>query len=151
MSYAGEKPGSRDLTEMALIKGAQERNIAIFGICRGAQLLCAAAGGYLIQHVNNHFDKHPVTTSDGKNFYVNSIHHQMQAPWYVEHEMLATSSKPESDVYYDVDTQVHVPNEPEAVFYPKLIGLAIQWHPEAMAANTPANQWIKEQVMEKLV
>ena len=42
----------RDKTEFELIKNAYEKNIPIFGICRGMQLLNVYFNGFLIQNVN---------------------------------------------------------------------------------------------------
>jgi putative glutamine amidotransferase len=150
-SEAMYKPSVRDTIEWELIKEAREKNIFICGWCRGAQMLCAAAGGYLIQDITGHEGSaHSVTTADGQEFPVNTIHHQMQAPWGVTHEMLATTPKPLSTHYLDVDESVEVPNEPEAVYYPELRGLAIQWHPEMLAANCRANSWMFSVLKEKL-
>ena len=41
----------RDQLEMPLVKGAWERNLPIFGICRGEQMLNVALGGSLIQDI----------------------------------------------------------------------------------------------------
>jgi putative glutamine amidotransferase len=37
--------------ELAIVKGALERDMPIFGICGGQQLLAVALGGTLIQHI----------------------------------------------------------------------------------------------------
>ncbi|MBU4465190.1 MAG: gamma-glutamyl-gamma-aminobutyrate hydrolase family protein [Actinobacteria bacterium] len=41
----------RDDWELALFRGAQERGIPVFGICRGLQLITVALGGTLHQHL----------------------------------------------------------------------------------------------------
>lgn len=41
----------RDDWELALLRGARERGIPVFGICRGLQLINVAAGGSLHQHL----------------------------------------------------------------------------------------------------
>src|SRR5581483_6765965 len=49
----------RDRTEVALLGAAIERDMPVLGICRGMQLMNAARGGTLIQHlpdVVNHED-----------------------------------------------------------------------------------------------
>ena len=132
------KPSRRDLIEKELILSAIKKNIPVFGICRGAQLMCALAGGYLIQDVTNHSGSHTVATSDGQILNVNSIHHQMMAPWKVDHELLAWTESPRSAHYDDGGEMVSVPCEPEAVWFPQM-GMAIQWHPEMMASDSKAS------------
>lgn len=41
----------RDVVEVALARGALERDLPLLGICRGMQLLNVACGGTLIQHL----------------------------------------------------------------------------------------------------
>lgn len=148
---AEDVPSQRDTIEWNLMQAAKAQGIFIFGICRGAQMLCAAAGGYLIQDVDNHAGpSHLVVDDNGEMFKVNSLHHQMQAPWDINHVILAKSHKNLSDYYLDVNSMVQVPNEPEAVFYPDFRGLGIQWHPEMMNENTASNKWIKERLEELL-
>lgn len=130
---------------------AIEMGIPIIGVCRGAQMLCAAAGGYLIQDVNGHHGRHEVTTYDGNKFIVNSIHHQMMVPNDVEHTLVGWSSS-------NLSTQAGVPyygykqgeffvppadwREPEFVYFPKINGYAIQWHPEMMALESDATKYV---------
>ena len=52
---ADEEPG-RDAFEMALARGAKERDIPVLGICRGMQLLNVAYGGTLHQHLPDVLD-----------------------------------------------------------------------------------------------
>jgi putative glutamine amidotransferase len=149
-SRATGPASSRDDLEVALARAAQAKGISVFGICRGAQLMCALAGGYLIQDVTNHSgSRHTIKTSDGKELLVNSIHHQMQAPWGVDHELLAWSPR-RSKYYDDGGEMVEVPCEPEAVWYPGL-GMGVQWHPEMMNADAEASLWIRDKLLEKNV
>lgn len=148
-TYAGVAMSYRDKAEWALMQEAKQQGILIMGICRGAQMLCALSGGYLIQHVNNHSGTHNVVDSTGVEFQVNSIHHQMQAPWDIPHEMLATTVNPRSTEYWDEDKTITVPNEPEAVWYPETRGMAVQWHPEMMLHNLPANKWLQSQLEKR--
>ena len=163
----------RDKLEWSLIQRAIEMGIPIFGVCRGAQMLCAAAGGWLIQNVRGHagWGGHDVLTHDGQRFTVNSIHHQMMVPDDVEHELVAWSSERVSEKYvqgqpgavaYGIGTygsdgkpkdDSWTPpegwREAEFVYFPKINGYAIQWHPEGMPTRSPATQYILNYITTK--
>lgn len=149
-TWADDRPSTRDIIEWAMMQRAKELGIPIIGICRGAQMLCALAGGHLIQHINNHGGEHLCITVDGQEFITNSIHHQMMYPFDIKHEMLAWTKEKLSDVYYDVDQHVDVPCEPEFVYYPEVNGFAMQWHPEMMRAGEPATQYIVSEINKRL-
>lgn len=140
--------GARDRSEWSLMQRAIELGIPIIGVCRGAQMACAAAGGYLIQDVNGHIGPHDVTTYDGETFRVNSIHHQMMCGLEkVDHELVAHSGRLSSRGYYGYrDDELFFPPEgwvePEFVYFKKIRAYAIQWHPEMMDASRPATQYI---------
>ena len=149
-TWADAKPSHRDSVEWACIRQAADLGVPIFGICRGAQMLCAAAGGRLIQHVNNHGGYHDVVDNKGNVFEVNSIHHQMQYPFEVDHQMLAWSTEILSDVHIDPlrspDKEINI--EPEAVYYPKLRGFGVQWHPEMLSPSEQSNKWVRAKIKE---
>jgi putative glutamine amidotransferase len=150
-TYAGDRPSHRDFLEWNMMMQAVSMDIPIIGICRGGQMLCALAGGHLIQHVNNHScQSHPVITVDGERFQTNSIHHQMMYPFDVKHELLAWTETKLSDVYYDEDTQVSVDVEPEFVYFPQIKGFAIQWHPEMMNAESKSTKFIIDQLNARI-
>ena len=140
----------RDNLEVELVHKAIELGIPIIGVCRGAQLLCAMAGGYLIQHTTGHAGiGHPIETSKGEIIQVNSIHHQMMfVPEEVDHEVLAWSAENRSQVYLYGPDLDHEPPEKELefVYFPKIKGYAIQWHPEAMSPNSRATKYILEEL-----
>ncbi len=156
-SYTGasERMSRRDSVEYLLAKKAIELGMPIIGVCRGAQLLCAMAGGTLIQHVNNHGGSHIVKTSEGMDIRVNSIHHQMMYPFNVQHEMRAWIEHHRSDVHIDVkengnEFNNRPPVEPEYVYFPTVKGFAVQWHPEMMSEGTPANKYILSDIEKEL-
>jgi len=82
----------RDAVEFALLELVLPRQIPIFGICRGHQLLNVALGGTLIQDIPSqfgrelsHYGSHQVIVETGSLFHnitrlrtvrTNSIHHQ---------------------------------------------------------------------------
>lgn len=145
-TYASERPSRRDTIEWECLQRAAELGVPIFGICRGAQMLCAAAGGRLIQHVNNHSGRHYVKDFNGNKFTVNSIHHQMQYPFEVDHQLLAWCPEPLSDVHVDPLGTKPMSLEPEAVYYPKIKGFGVQWHPEMLDPNHESNRWVLSQM-----
>ena len=146
-SMYGQKPGphtgateemsSRDQLELNLMADAMKRGIPILGICRGAQMLCAVAGGTLVQDVSGHTKDHFIKTDTGKIFKATSLHHQMMYPWKVDHKLIAWSSPPISKYYggqleeiVTFPDDVDETREPEVVYFPTIKGLAIQGHPE---------------------
>ena len=152
-SAPAHHPSKRDAVEWALLQRAIELNIPIIGICRGAQMLCAAAGGYLIQHVENHGGFHDVVCADGSVVETNSCHHQMQYPFDVDHELLMWIEHKRSSVHY-VGSGRSITNalqcEPETVYYPKIRGFAPQWHPEWLDVDCVANQKLLQMINERL-
>ena len=79
----------------------------------------------------------------------------MMYPFGVEREMIAWLPTSISDVYYDVDENgndklITVPVEPEFVYFPKVNGFAIQWHPEMMSENTEANRYTLNFINERI-
>lgn len=162
----------RDKIEWDLMKEAVEMEIPIIAVCRGAQMACAAAGGFLLQDVNNHAGRgHNVVTHDGKKLWVNSLHHQMMVPHKTDHELVAWAEKnvgspyiyKDNDLFNATDYGYSVVEsndtepkwrEPEFVYFKKLFGkpascYAIQWHPEMMADDVPATKYILEFIKEK--
>jgi gamma-glutamyl-gamma-aminobutyrate hydrolase PuuD len=139
---------SRDVAEWALLNRAVELGIPTIGVCRGAQMLCARAGGFLIQDVSNHAGSlHKVLTHTDDEVTVNSIHHQMLAGLEkVPHELLAWCDTPRSPKYIYRDDKDYVPpegfKEPELVWFPKIKGFAIQWHPEGMNIHSEATNFV---------
>jgi len=133
---ANERLSQRDWLEKNAIEACIERDIPIIGVCRGAQLVCAMAGGSLIQHVDNHAGRdHPIDTFDGDCVITSSVHHQMMYPFGVDHKLIAWAKEPRSRGCYIVGDDTSDPSmedkpEPEIVWFPKIKALAIQGHPE---------------------
>ena len=143
---------NRDKVEVPITKRAIELGIPILGICRGAQMLCGVAGGYLVQHLDNHGSGHDVITPDGFEFRVNSLHHQMMAGLEkVSHELLAWTKDKRSKVYLADTTVPEDIKEVEAVYFPEVKGLAIQWHPEMMATDSTASKFVFQNIDKYLI
>ena len=131
--------------ELAIVKGALERDLPIFGICGGQQLLAVALGGTLIQHIPDEVENplaheqpnprtepgHDVTVEEGtllsrivgrSSIAVNSAHHQ--AVKDVPASILI-NSRSEDGVIEGIE-------DPSRRFC-----MGVQWHPEY--AITPAD------------
>jgi gamma-glutamyl-gamma-aminobutyrate hydrolase PuuD len=119
----------RDRREIALIEQAIAKDVPIIGICRGAQLLCAVAGGTLAQHIEGHGGSHPVTLEDegGSVIRCNSSHHQMMVVTSSA-KILATSEGTWGNDEYNKPIKYNKVNE--VVWFPTISALGIQPHPE---------------------
>lgn len=138
----------RDMKEVSLVKQAIALGVPIIGICRGAQLLCAMAGGSLVQHVLNHGIDHSVETYDGDTFKVTSAHHQMMNPKAAEHLMIAWSER-RANIYFEEEyKEVYMDVDPEIVWFPKIKGLAIQAHPEWMPIDSAGVLYMRSLVSQ---
>lgn len=149
-SYASHMPSKRDILEWEMMKRCVELGNPIIGVCRGAQMLCALAGGILAQHVEGHGGMHIVRTHDGQEFNVNSVHHQMMFPVNTEHNLVAWCKEKRSKVYHDDVGTLQIEVEPEFIHFPKVKGFAIQWHPEAIDDNHPSAKYINTYIKEHL-
>jgi putative glutamine amidotransferase len=147
--FLGRTEEERDAFELEIAKRALTRNMPIFGICRGLQLLNAAMGGSLHQdlqqslgqdvlHAHIQFRKwqaaHEVALEMGSRLHqlagrdrlaVNSLHHQ------AIHRLgdgLMITARADDGVVEAVESASHT-----AVF-------AVQWHPEMMAERDRTQQ-----------
>lgn len=136
----------RDKYEFSLFQRAYEKNMPIFGICRGIQLLNVALGGSLYQDINSqcpgslgHYPEH--TSRDefyhsvqiSKNsklheifgeeqIYTNSFHHQSVKK--LGNNLVATA--------FSQDGIIEAVESTEERY---LVG--VQWHPECMTKRHP--------------
>ena len=137
----------RDAFELALLEGALKRRKPVFAICRGLQLVNVALGGTLIQDLAlaggpaahptcnvpsgrriHRVDLGPGSLSAsllGTSFEANSLHHQ-GADRIGEGLRVAGRAS---------DGVVEVLEGPGPSFL-----LGVQWHPESLAAEDPAQQ-----------
>jgi GMP synthase-like glutamine amidotransferase len=150
----GDRPHSttwynvnRDEIELTAVREAIKQEKFLWGTCRGIQLLCAIAGGRLVQDMNHSYS-HKIITNEGVEMWTNSLHHQMQYPFELvegeDYNILAYArslSTWKGNPYYGGpdDKQIFLPSdkdgfiiEPEVVHYPKIKALGHQAHPEMM-------------------
>lgn len=162
-SYYGEVMGehtqppniTRDRIEFSMFYRAVKSGAGMIGICRGAQLITAAAGGKLIQHVTGHRGLHPISTFDNRTLICSSDHHQMMNPYPINKDswdMIAWSRTRMSKNYLSGDGScADLPKdfmEPEIVWYPSYRALAIQGHPEWMRDDLPFPCYCRKLVSE---
>lgn len=155
-SQAPDKPSTRDEWEWQAMKYCKANNIPMIGVCRGAQFLCAFAGGKLIQDVSGHGTSHSMTTSEGEIIYTTSSHHQMLDIHGTDGELLAWSTVRKSNHYYGElsETPAHIDvmkfREPEVVYFPSISALAIQGHPEWAGEQEPFVDYCLQRVKDCL-
>lgn len=157
---SGDSPSRRDLFEWAIMQEAVQRGIPLIGVCRGAQIMCAFAGGELAQDVDGHMSGHGIITSNGQTFNAPASHHQMLLP-PKEAEVLAwASSKADGSArapyYIGEDDAVNwFPDkhkEPEVVYFPNIKGIGFQYHPEwEQEDKGPSIEYTLAIVKEKLL
>jgi gamma-glutamyl-gamma-aminobutyrate hydrolase PuuD len=125
----GKTDPNRDRLETALLHEALERDLPVLAICRGLQLLNAARGGTLTQHIEGHRypdqpEVHRIAITSGSRlksilevdeYGVNSRHHQCVDR--LANGLVVVARAPDEVV--------------EAMEMPgKRFVLAVQWHPE---------------------
>jgi len=129
---------ARDAWELALVEAALERDLPIFGICRGLQVLNVARGGSLVQHL-------PDVTEQShreRERYADEIHAvEVQADSRVAEAMGLTTGRVNTLHHQAVDElgsglrivgrgDDGVVEAIEVVDGPRAI--AVQWHPELL-------------------
>jgi putative glutamine amidotransferase len=125
----------RDAGESALLAAATEADLPVLGICRGMQLMVAAAGGALHQHLpdvvghTRHqaalgvYGPHPVTTVPGSRLAA-LIGPHATVPSY-HHQGIADAGTLTVSAHAD-DGTIEAVERPAARFW-----LGVLWHPEA--------------------
>jgi len=145
----GEKPEEhtvytvpeRDRFEIALARGAIERDLPLLGICRGMQLINVACGGTLIQHLPDRFGhgehRRVVGTFEGSDHEVNLVPGSL-AQDAAGQPVHTTKSHHHQGVdrlgagLVVSGTSVFEDELAEAIEVPgKRFVLGVQWHPEA--------------------
>jgi putative glutamine amidotransferase len=150
--------GARDQMELSVVKYAEESKKPVLGICRGIAMLNAALGGTVMQDIESQYEDpikhyqtadrpdptHVVEVSQGSELArifgtdsvrVNSMHHQ--AVGTLADTLSATATAPDGIVEGLEGT------------YEDWYVLAVQWHPEEMAAEDEAMHKLFKTFIEK--
>ena len=129
----------RDACEIALARGALERDLPLLGICRGMQLINVATGGTLHQHLPDHVGheehRRAVGTFEGTDHDVRLEPGSLAARAAAE-ELHPTKSHHHQGVDrlgegLVVSGWSVIDDLPEAIELPdRRFALGVQWHPE---------------------
>ncbi len=142
----------RDAFELALTRGAIERDLPVLGICRGMQLINVACGGTLLQHLPEHYghgDHRRVTGSfDGADHEVRLSEGSLAARAAGElthvtksHHHQGVDRLGEGLTVSGISTLDELPEAIEMDGSPpsrpsdRRFVLGVQWHPEADTAS----------------
>jgi anthranilate/para-aminobenzoate synthase component II len=152
---AANPPSERDVFEKKAMLYCRAKNIPMLGICRGAQFLCAGAGGSLIQHMEGHGHDHHIDTLHKQRIKVTSTHHQMMFPYAVPHVLIGWADPPRASKYEGAHGALVVDmmkkQEAEIVYFPGIRALAIQGHPEYHHATTEFSTYCNKLINEFLL
>jgi putative glutamine amidotransferase len=145
----------RDASEIKLAQMVVKAGLPALNICRGAQVLNVALGGTLIEHLPDEvgdemdhratpegFVHHPVTIEP--NSRLGKIVGQIEvnsASWH--HQAVRQLAPSLKAVAFAADGTIEALEMPD---HPWLI--AVQWHPESIAADDPANQRLFDALVE---
>lgn len=149
-TYVNEE---RDKQCVKLYEEAKAMGLPCVGICRGSQFLCVMSGGRLYQDIDGHLGTHAVHTYDGQVFGVTSTHHQEMDPkGHYELLMAAVGGTYRSYMSDGVQATVR-PSTPtvESVYWPDLMNLSIQGHPEFGYASQEFKDWTIKTIKTKLL
>lgn len=149
-----QKPNDgRDAMEFRAVTDAIANKMPIVGICRGAQLLCIAAGGSLWQHSLGHNQSHGLEFSfDGETGYIKEAaagHHQIMNTHGTDGKVLAWCPFP-TRVYYESGEYTTLGKAPEIVWFPSINAVGIQAHPEWEAKDSHFVQIVRKVLESKL-
>jgi putative glutamine amidotransferase len=150
----------RDRFEIALVRGAIERDLPVLGICRGMQLINVAYGGTLLQHLPERFGHHEhlrvAGTFDGADHDVDLLGGSLAARAAGETHHATKSHHHQGVDELGEGLQVtgnsSLDGLPEAI---EMLGrrfvLGVQWHPEADAASQVVGALVAQarQVMQE--
>ncbi|HUA12837.1 MAG TPA: gamma-glutamyl-gamma-aminobutyrate hydrolase family protein [Solirubrobacteraceae bacterium] len=134
----------RDAFEVALARGAIERDMPVLGICRGMQLINVALGGSLLQHLPEsvgHEDHRRVLGSfDGADHDVELVEGSLAATTTGERVHSTLSHHHQGVDCLGTGLVVSgssvIDGLPEAIEVPdRAFVLGVQWHPEADAGS----------------
>lgn len=136
---AGPFDRERDSWEVALLRNALTRELPVFAICRGMQLVNVLFGGTLVQHLPDHVGNeshlpvvgemgvHQITTAPGSRVY-RAVGPASKVPTYHHQAVGEIGVGLTATAWADDGTAEALEDEHGRI-------LAVQWHPEASRSN----------------
>lgn len=133
----------QDQTDISLINWAVARDFPLLAICRGFQVLNVALGGTLEQHfeVPHRHHVHKVTVSEAHDL-IGVTAEQVTVSCH-HHQRVERLAAPLRAVAHAQDGSIEA-----AVAGPNLV--AVQWHPEDIAATDSAQQGILDAFIRRI-
>ena len=129
---------NRDKMELTLTRQALQRNVPVFGICRGLQVMNVALGGNLLQHIPD--ETRNLIVHDDTGHRQNLAHEVIIREGTLLHRILGTSRTGVNSFHHQAikdlgkgliktawaeDGVIEAVELPSARFF-----LGVQWHPE---------------------
>jgi putative glutamine amidotransferase len=135
-----EATPDRDAFEIALARGAMERDVPLLGVCRGMQVMNVARGGTLIQHLPDDFGHEDHRRSVGS--FDNSDHEVRLADGSLARRVTGEAIHSTKSHHHqgvdrigeglEVTGWATIDDLPETLEDPTCsFALGVQWHPEA--------------------
>lgn len=147
----------RDEDCVKLANLAEDYQIPMVGICRGAQFLNCYNGGTMWQHVQGHAMRgthEAIDIQTGETFDVTSTHHQMMCPSDEAQVILIGNLPVEIRREYDSPQNInYLPESPdiEAVYYEYTNSFCYQPHPEYVNGSHKCQEYFFQKVEELLL
>lgn len=133
-----DNPTQRDKTEAQLIAGAIQRNMPIFGVCRGLQILNRYFGGSNVSIADGrHVGRHAVLLQDGRSMEVNSFHNEAVTLKGLAASLVSFAQTADGIV--------------EGLRHANLPITAIQWHPERVSPSAQYDEYLIKEWMKQCV
>ena len=150
----------RDTFEIAMVRGAIERDLPVLGICRGMQLINVALGGTLLQHLPEHLGhaehRRAIGSFDGADHDVSLLEGTLaaRAAGELEHatkshhhqgidrlgEGLVVSGHSTLD---NLPEAIEMDGSPPSRLSARRFVLGVQWHPEADLASSVVDSLVE--------
>lgn len=135
LAEATNSAPERDATEKLLMELAAERDIPVFGVCRGLQIMAHHYGSKLSRITEHAATQHPIAVRDNQRVRlsaretVNSFHHYGVHLEHLNQSLIPLATAPDGTV--------------EAIAHRTRRQAAVMWHPERDPQNPHDREMIR--------